>query len=507
MEFAVRVILVGRTGLDAKLRLDPTIELVRVKSPLEAIGELSDPIEGYSPSRAVVIVGVDIYSDLAPTEPANESAADFTLRGTAAIDFARALRLVDPHVRILRVVMGSPGSTPTNTPAELSGTEPYYDGVIDADLSAEVLRQTVHRPRPNGGRPTGAGTPDDPGLGSFTGVPAAPAGHGAPKMPTTQPPPHGDPANPADDPILGTGGSTEPVEVLPRGEDARPDSEIGDAELVRLSLRGGDLLASAMRILRLRLDDPGAALLETIGPSGPVGENAEPGAARVECDGSKFGYLVSSRAEGAILEAHASWLGGWLRLAQQQSQLREAAFTDPLTGAWNRRYFDKFLSTAIDRARTGRQSVTLMLFDIDNFKRYNDRYGHAAADEILIETVRLLRSTIRPSDRVCRIGGDEFAVIFHEPAGPRVPGSTPPSSVFSITRRFQEQVRERKFPKLGIDAPGTLTISGGLATFPWDGTSVGDLLRRADELAMESKRSGKNAIMFGPGAGRDGAGE
>jgi len=492
MNFEVRVILVGRTGLDAKLRLDPTIELVRVKSPLEAIGELSDPIEGYSPSRAIVMVGVDIYSDEPAAQSGSESSADFTLRGTAVIDFARALRLVDPNVRILRVVMpsvmgarsSSLGATAQVGPSEARVSTIYYDEVINADLPADALRQIVHRTARGVEAPAEPAMPEPVSQSSSPAVsPASPSALSTEALP---------------EPTLDAAFTLAAAEVLPRGGSAERGLEIGDAELVRLSLRGGDLRASALRIIRARLDDPGATISEKSESVGAAGGSG----ARVECDGAVFGYLLSSRADGPTLEAHAGWLGAWLRLAEQQVQLREAAFTDPLTGAWNRRYFDKFLSAAIERARTGRQSVTLMLFDIDNFKQYNDRFGHAAADEVLVETVRLLRSTIRPSDRVCRIGGDEFAVIFHEPAGPRVAGSTPPSSVFSITKRFQEQIKNQRFPKLGIEAPGTLTISGGLATFPWDGTSVGDLLRRADELAMESKRSGKNAIMFGPGAAR-----
>jgi two-component system cell cycle response regulator len=202
------------------------------------------------------------------------------------------------------------------------------------------------------------------------------------------------------------------------------------------------------------------------------------------------------------LQRHADWLATWLRLGEQHRELREAAYRDSLTGAWNRRYFDRFFAAALARSRDGRHNLTLLVFDIDDFKVYNDRYGHAAGDEILIETVRLLQATVRPTDRVCRIGGDEFAVVFYEPTGPREAGSRHPTSFFDIARRFQKQVWEHRFPKLGAQAPGTLTISGGLATFPWDGTTVEELLDRADRLAMDSKRLGKNAITLGPGAMR-----
>jgi diguanylate cyclase (GGDEF)-like protein len=158
------------------------------------------------------------------------------------------------------------------------------------------------------------------------------------------------------------------------------------------------------------------------------------------------------------------------------------------------------MDAAIGQARKARRSLTLMVFDIDDFKKYNDAFGHAAGDEILIETVRLLNSVIRPSDRVCRVGGDEFAVIFYEPQGPRAANSAPPESVYGIATRFQQQICNHRFPKLGEQAAGSLTISGGLATFPWDGNDAGALLDRADQLSMESKKQGKNALTFGRAA-------
>jgi diguanylate cyclase (GGDEF)-like protein len=156
----------------------------------------------------------------------------------------------------------------------------------------------------------------------------------------------------------------------------------------------------------------------------------------------------------------------------------------------------------LPRAARARRAVTVLFFDIDGFKRYNDQFGHEAGDEILKETVRLLESVIRAGDRVCRIGGDEFVVVFCDLEGPRSPGSNPPEDVAQIAARFQEQIWGMKFPKLGIDAPGTLSISGGLATFPWDGSDPQGLLRHADQLALQSKRSGKNVITLGPGAQR-----
>lgn len=216
--------------------------------------------------------------------------------------------------------------------------------------------------------------------------------------------------------------------------------------------------------------------------------------------------LVGEGLGADVLRREGASLGAWMALAAQQEQLRRAAFTDELTGAWNRRYFHRYLGAAIEQARPLRRTVSLLVFDLDNFKSYNDRFGHSAGDEILVESVKLIKGIVRPSDRVCRVGGDEFAVIFYDPEGPRNPG-VPQSanglnSVAEIARRFQKQICEHRFPKLGMQAPGELSISGGMATFPWDAQSAADLIERADGLAMQSKRQGKNMIVLGPGAER-----
>ena len=145
------------------------------------------------------------------------------------------------------------------------------------------------------------------------------------------------------------------------------------------------------------------------------------------------------------------------------SRLWKMSLRDDLTGAWNRRYFNRFLNSILDRATRQRFHVTLMVFDIDDFKHYNDRYGHAAGDEILYETTKLMQSMVREHDVVARIGGDEFAVIFWDATTPRRPNSAHPHDPSGAAERFRKAIRSHKFPKLGKDAPGQLTISGGLA--------------------------------------------
>jgi diguanylate cyclase (GGDEF)-like protein len=231
----------------------------------------------------------------------------------------------------------------------------------------------------------------------------------------------------------------------------------------------------------------------------PVNAGLEHGAG-IQFGGKDFGVLTVPGRSPESIRPWAQWIARWLALDDAQRELRDMAFRDELTAAWNRRYLKQFLSDSIEEARTMRRQLTVMVFDIDDFKSYNDRYGHAAGDTILLETVQMLGSVIRDGDRVCRIGGDEFAVVFADLQAPRKPGSTHPDSVESIARRFQQQICEMRFPELGIHAPGTLSISGGLASFPWDGHDGPELLRIADERAIESKRRGKNCLTIGPGA-------
>ncbi|MBC7833987.1 MAG: GGDEF domain-containing protein, partial [Phycisphaerales bacterium] len=292
-----------------------------------------------------------------------------------------------------------------------------------------------------------------------------------------------------------------PPPSLPRPHTPQ---RVDEAALLQALLAGRDVLLPALEVIRARTGaadvyfQPASAGTET---AEPPRTSPEPFSCTVEHRGKAFGRLVSASLPPDVMADHAEVLAHWLALRDQQDQLRAAAFSDELTGAYNRRYFERYLSAALDLAKEQRQPVSVLFFDIDDFKQYNDRYGHAAGDEILRQTVMLLRSVIRPTDRVCRIGGDEFAVVFHDPAGPRDPSAAASakgiSSIRDIAERFQRQVCEHRFPKLAEDAPGALTISAGLACFPWDGRTVGELLRRADELALQSKRQGKNALTLG----------
>jgi diguanylate cyclase (GGDEF)-like protein len=183
--------------------------------------------------------------------------------------------------------------------------------------------------------------------------------------------------------------------------------------------------------------------------------------------------------------------------------LEKLATEDDLTGLKNRRYIWEFSRQIIERAGRGNSRVTLLVFDIDDFKRYNDAYGHRAGDEILKEAAVLMQRCCRQHDVVGRVGGDEFAVVFwddpqKQPAGTeterRSAMADHPKEAIFIAKRFIRELGRAKLHLLGPEGKGVLTISGGLASFPRDGSTTQELFQRADEALLEAKRSGKNRI-------------
>ncbi len=219
------------------------------------------------------------------------------------------------------------------------------------------------------------------------------------------------------------------------------------------------------------------------------------------------------------LEEIAGFIGTLLCLAQRDEALKRLAMTDELTGAYNRRYLEHFLRQMIKQSQHEHTELTLLLFDIDEFKYYNDNYGHAAGDEVLRQAIQLIRRCCREHDVVTRIGGDEFAVLFWDSGHRRqifnkdnsednhqvgqnsnqrmnsaVSSKTHSEMVMFLSNRFRRLMMANEFPGLGPEARGVLTISGGLAGFPWDGRTVEELLAAADEALLHAKRSGKNRI-------------
>ena len=189
--------------------------------------------------------------------------------------------------------------------------------------------------------------------------------------------------------------------------------------------------------------------------------------------------------------------------------LERLATEDDLTGLKNRRYIWEFSRQIIEYAKKENGRVTLLVFDVDDLKKYNDIYGHQAGDEILKQAAVLMQHCCRGHDVVGRVGGDEFAVIFwddpqQERAAVPVKGqerrssnADHPAEAITIAKRFVKELGKAEFSAfsgLGPEGKGVLTISGGLASFPRDGRTIEQLFQQADKALLEAKRSGKNRI-------------
>ncbi|MCZ7648545.1 MAG: diguanylate cyclase [Planctomycetota bacterium] len=171
--------------------------------------------------------------------------------------------------------------------------------------------------------------------------------------------------------------------------------------------------------------------------------------------------------------------------ASQFIETAQLAVTDGLTGVFNHRYFQDRLLRDINRAKEENGRLTLLMIDIDHFKKYNDVNGHIAGDVALKEVAAVLRRNLKRNDLVARYGGEEFAVIL---VGiEREKGR-------HVAERIRQRIEEIDFPNEKILPTGNLTISVGLAEFPGDAPDRGDLIAAADRALYAAKHGGRNRV-------------
>ena len=162
-------------------------------------------------------------------------------------------------------------------------------------------------------------------------------------------------------------------------------------------------------------------------------------------------------------------------------EVLKSSLQDELTLLFNRRYFDLAIVREIKRAKRYRSPVALLLFDVDDFKLYNDTHGHSRGDEILRTIGAFLRNTCRDEDIPCRFGGEEFTVVLPE---------TTCEKALHVTSRFMKELE--KIP----DSLGRVTVSAGLSYYPENADNAGDLLISADRAMYQAKMEGKNKIII-----------
>lgn len=187
-----------------------------------------------------------------------------------------------------------------------------------------------------------------------------------------------------------------------------------------------------------------------------------------------------------VLVEHLAVLLENLRLYRQTADM---AVRDGLTGLLNHRRLHERMKEELSRSLRYHHPMTLLMIDMDYFKRYNDTYGHQQGDEVLRLLAEILRQNVRQSDIVGRYGGEEFAVILPE---------TSKGAAVGLAQRLCEVVANTPFPGHPGGPPVRCTISIGVASYPEDGLTVSDLVSAADTALYRAKRFGKNRVVVAP---------
>lgn len=207
-------------------------------------------------------------------------------------------------------------------------------------------------------------------------------------------------------------------------------------------------------------------------------------------DGSVKGYQgigrdISRRRqhEAELLQSHRQLQSQLHQVAEEKNALQELATRDPLTGIYNRRYLDIALSREFSRAKREGKPLAIIMLDLDNFKRVNDQYSHAAGDEVLKTLAKLLTKGARETDLICRYGGEEFVAVMPNMSA---------SQAWERVESWRRQLAEMSI--VFADFKISITLSAGIAVFPEHAEGAEQLLSRADEMLYKSKREGRNRI-------------
>jgi diguanylate cyclase (GGDEF)-like protein len=167
-----------------------------------------------------------------------------------------------------------------------------------------------------------------------------------------------------------------------------------------------------------------------------------------------------------------------------QQQMYDAALRDGLTKCYNKKFFSDRLETEFAYAKRHKTMLSLVMFDVDHFKRVNDNYGHLAGDAVLVQLARITQSMLRTEDVAARYGGEEFAIICR---------GIPLLNAGVVGERMRCAVEQHNFDYEGKRLP--VTISVGVAALPEaQVNSPAELVGEADEALYEAKRSGRNRV-------------
>jgi diguanylate cyclase (GGDEF)-like protein len=180
----------------------------------------------------------------------------------------------------------------------------------------------------------------------------------------------------------------------------------------------------------------------------------------------------------------------WMTSTQIRLTLEELANTDPLTGIYNRRFFISSCERELLRSSRTGETFSLIMLDLDHFKKINDRDGHETGDAVLCAVVEKFRHAVRNIDTLARWGGEEFVAL--------LPGASAEAALL-IAQRLRRNVESLSVPSLEMSSSSlgktiTVTISLGVATYLGSRDTVDDLFRRCEQAMYQAKADGRNRV-------------
>lgn len=194
-----------------------------------------------------------------------------------------------------------------------------------------------------------------------------------------------------------------------------------------------------------------------------------------QSDGNEMRFLTMIAELAGVSLQNCEFLG----IAKKE------AITDALTGLYNRRFFFEKAREASHKSIKYHTPISIFIFDIDHFKKYNDMHGHPEGDYILKELSQILKENSREGDIIARYGGEEFIVLMPD---------TDKDGAIVYAEKIRKIIENYPFNHREEQPLGCISVSGGVATFPLDGSSIDAVIRCADEALYESKRSGRNMV-------------
>lgn len=216
-----------------------------------------------------------------------------------------------------------------------------------------------------------------------------------------------------------------------------------------------------------------------------LGDDADEHTVRRIADTLRQGAQSIKNSSDSMASQLANAQAEILELRETLSRAMTEAERDFLTGVFNRKAFDRRIHEAIDHAKHEKTELTLLMIDIDHFKRFNDSFGHLIGDEVLKVVAKTLLDTLKGMDCVARYGGEEFSVILP---------STPMAGGMAVGEAIRKTVSSKELKrKTSGENYGVVTVSIGVATLRANDT-VDSLIARADEALYISKGSGRNRV-------------